>query len=186
MLIFNFDRKEQFLPWHRWYLLQMENLFRRIDCRVTVPYWDWSLFSGTPWRSTVNSIYVNSHNLRNFSAKIRERCRYLSVLKIIVNGRTLLLTPCRKHFLNKNIMPFSNTVFASSVFRGRLHKYSCRHFVRVKIIANTKTMTTKRIRVDNYFRKFLTEIYCRLKLSFMHGFCWKGVKKTYFEVKTDN
>ncbi|KAL9984350.1 hypothetical protein ACROYT_G006634 [Oculina patagonica] len=31
-----------FLPWHRWYLLEFENLLRQIDCRVTTPYWDWS------------------------------------------------------------------------------------------------------------------------------------------------
>lgn len=31
-----------FLPWHRWYLLEFENLLREVDCRVTVPYWDWS------------------------------------------------------------------------------------------------------------------------------------------------
>ncbi|KAJ7379023.1 hypothetical protein OS493_018817 [Desmophyllum pertusum] len=31
-----------FLPWHRWYLLEFENLLRQIDCRVTIPYWDWS------------------------------------------------------------------------------------------------------------------------------------------------
>ena len=31
-----------FLPWHRWYILSLENLLRQIDCKVTVPYWDWS------------------------------------------------------------------------------------------------------------------------------------------------
>ena len=29
-----------FLPWHRWFILQYENLLREIDCRVTVPYWE--------------------------------------------------------------------------------------------------------------------------------------------------
>ena len=38
-----------FLPWHRWYLGQIENLLRKIDCRVTLPYWDWSVCSGDPW-----------------------------------------------------------------------------------------------------------------------------------------
>lgn len=28
-----------FLPWHRWFVLQYENLLREIDCRITVPYW---------------------------------------------------------------------------------------------------------------------------------------------------
>ena len=31
-----------FLPWHRWYLLEFENFLRQIDCRVTIPYWNWS------------------------------------------------------------------------------------------------------------------------------------------------
>ena len=37
--------KPLFFPWHRWYILEMENLLRKIDCRITVPYWDWSLES---------------------------------------------------------------------------------------------------------------------------------------------
>lgn len=45
--------KRQFLPWHRWYLMKMENILRKIDCRATIPYWDWSLFSGQPWRRQV-------------------------------------------------------------------------------------------------------------------------------------
>ena len=31
-----------FLPWHRWYLLEFENFLRQIDCRITIPYWNWS------------------------------------------------------------------------------------------------------------------------------------------------
>lgn len=30
-----------FFPWHRWYILEFENLLRQVDCRVTVPYWNW-------------------------------------------------------------------------------------------------------------------------------------------------
>ena len=41
-----------FLPWHRWYLLQLENLLRRIDCTITVPYWDWSLES-QGWQNSI-------------------------------------------------------------------------------------------------------------------------------------
>ena len=41
-----------FLPWHRWYLLQLENLLRQVDCRITVPYWDWSLESQT-WQNSI-------------------------------------------------------------------------------------------------------------------------------------
>ena len=31
-----------FLPRHRWYLLEFENFLRQIDCRITIPYLDWS------------------------------------------------------------------------------------------------------------------------------------------------
>ncbi|XP_032228788.2 uncharacterized protein LOC116612234 [Nematostella vectensis] len=34
--------KKNFFPWHRWFILNFENFIRKIDCRVTVPYWDWS------------------------------------------------------------------------------------------------------------------------------------------------
>ncbi len=42
-----------FLPWHRWFILQYENLLQQIDCRVTVPYWDWSLVAANPFSSSV-------------------------------------------------------------------------------------------------------------------------------------
>ena len=48
-------RKEQFLPWHRWYLLQYENLLRRVDPEITIPYWDWRQdqpFSSLMWRNS--------------------------------------------------------------------------------------------------------------------------------------
>ena len=41
-----------FLPWHRWYILSLENLLRQIDCKVTVPYWDWSLESQV-WTNSI-------------------------------------------------------------------------------------------------------------------------------------
>ena len=40
---------EYFLPWHRWFILQYENLLRRVDCRITVPYWDYTLTAGAPF-----------------------------------------------------------------------------------------------------------------------------------------
>ena len=43
--------KEYFLPWHRWFLLQFENLLQRIDCRVTLPYWDWTRVAANPFSS---------------------------------------------------------------------------------------------------------------------------------------
>ena len=49
-----FDFNEScFLPWHRWYILAYENILRKVDCRVTVPYWDWSLDSQSPFTSDV-------------------------------------------------------------------------------------------------------------------------------------
>lgn len=34
-----------FLPWHRWFLMTMENILREVtgDCTITVPYFDWRL-----------------------------------------------------------------------------------------------------------------------------------------------
>ena len=38
-----------FLLWHRWYILAYENILCKVDRRVTVPYWDWSLDSESPF-----------------------------------------------------------------------------------------------------------------------------------------
>ena len=46
---YGIHQKDMFLPWHRLYVLQMENLLRQIDCRITLPYWDWSLVGNHPW-----------------------------------------------------------------------------------------------------------------------------------------
>ncbi len=43
--------KDFFLTWHRWFILQYENLLQQIDCRVTVPYWDWTLVAANPFAS---------------------------------------------------------------------------------------------------------------------------------------
>lgn len=47
--------RRYFLPWHRAFLLQLENLLRTVDCRVTTPYWDWTLVSRFPQRSTLTN-----------------------------------------------------------------------------------------------------------------------------------
>ena len=49
--------EQQFFPWHRWYLLEFENLLRRADPRVTIPYWDWSLTSQRLWENGVNDVW---------------------------------------------------------------------------------------------------------------------------------
>lgn len=43
-----------FFPWHRWYLFIFENLLRHVDCRVTVPYWNWAraVSRNRLWRAT--------------------------------------------------------------------------------------------------------------------------------------
>ncbi|CAL9462773.1 Tyrosinase [Streptomyces sp. enrichment culture] len=41
-----------FLPWHRRFLLDLEEALRRVDDSVTLPYWDWTRDRGTtsaPW-----------------------------------------------------------------------------------------------------------------------------------------
>ena len=45
----------QFFPWHRIYLLKMENLLRSVDCRVTIPYWDWTKNPSRWWESSIFS-----------------------------------------------------------------------------------------------------------------------------------
>eukprot|EP00794_Sanderia_malayensis_P004625 gene4625-5232_t len=37
--------KRLFFPWHRWYIYKFENLMKEVDCRITLPFWDWSYYS---------------------------------------------------------------------------------------------------------------------------------------------
>ena len=46
-------KNTHFLPWHRYFILLYENLLRRVNCKFTVAYWDWSLVSSNPF-STAN------------------------------------------------------------------------------------------------------------------------------------
>ena len=45
--------RSQFFPWHRYFLLEYENLLREIDCRITIPYWDWTVLPMNPYMSPV-------------------------------------------------------------------------------------------------------------------------------------
>ncbi|PFX24126.1 Tyrosinase [Stylophora pistillata] len=38
----------------------MENILRKVDPIVTVPYWDWSLWSGAPWLDKIMSTWSNA------------------------------------------------------------------------------------------------------------------------------
>lgn len=42
-----------FFPWHRYFLLEYENLLREIDCHITIPYWDWTALPMNPYISSV-------------------------------------------------------------------------------------------------------------------------------------
>lgn len=42
-----------FLPWHRYFLVELEDALRSIDPTVVVPYWDWSLDAADPAVSPV-------------------------------------------------------------------------------------------------------------------------------------
>ena len=35
-----------FLPWHRWFQMEMENLLQNVNCEVTIPWWDTSKNAG--------------------------------------------------------------------------------------------------------------------------------------------
>ena len=48
----------QFFPWHRNYLLEVENLLREADPNITLPYWDWSLVSTSPWRDAALDLWT--------------------------------------------------------------------------------------------------------------------------------
>ncbi|XP_031561120.1 A disintegrin and metalloproteinase with thrombospondin motifs adt-1-like isoform X2 [Actinia tenebrosa] len=51
-----------FLTWHRWFILQYENLLRQIDCNITVPYWDWSVVSGNPWGTSPSDFWYSGNS----------------------------------------------------------------------------------------------------------------------------
>ena len=49
-------RGPAFLPWHRHFLLRMQEELRKIDARVVLPYWDWTRsdardLDAEPWKS---------------------------------------------------------------------------------------------------------------------------------------
>lgn len=77
--------KELFFTWHRWYLLVFENLLHHLDCRVTVPYWDWAravsrkrLFRHTGIRDIWNS---GPHGLGG-NGTLRSHCVQSGLFKV--------------------------------------------------------------------------------------------------------
>ena len=45
--------RSQYLMFLRYFLLEYEDLLREIDCRITVPYWDWTPFPDHPYTAEV-------------------------------------------------------------------------------------------------------------------------------------
>ncbi len=55
-----------FLLWHRYFLLEYEDLLRMVHHDITIPYWDWSFPSSTPYSTplfNLNTGFGNSSNL---------------------------------------------------------------------------------------------------------------------------
>lgn len=48
-----------FLPWHRWFQMEMENLLQNVNCEVTIPWWDTSKHAGSPWVSSPWGVSVD-------------------------------------------------------------------------------------------------------------------------------
>ena len=44
-------KPKHFLTWHRWFILQYENLLRLVDCTFIIAYWDWSAVSSDPFNT---------------------------------------------------------------------------------------------------------------------------------------
>lgn len=43
----------QFIPWHRYFLLEYEDLLRLVRKNLTIPYWDWSASPSSPYAGFV-------------------------------------------------------------------------------------------------------------------------------------
>lgn len=55
--------ESQFFAWNRYYLLQYEDLLQQVDCRITIPFWDWTVLPMSPYLALVwnpNSGFGNS------------------------------------------------------------------------------------------------------------------------------
>lgn len=50
-----------FLPWHRWYIMTMENILREVtgNCKITVPYFDWTLAQHWPLSNSTLGMWDN-------------------------------------------------------------------------------------------------------------------------------
>ncbi|XP_003387839.1 PREDICTED: sushi, von Willebrand factor type A, EGF and pentraxin domain-containing protein 1-like isoform X2 [Amphimedon queenslandica] len=42
-------QSSQFFVWNRFFLLEYEDLLREVDCRITMPYYDWTILNTSPY-----------------------------------------------------------------------------------------------------------------------------------------
>lgn len=57
----------QFIPWHRYFLLEYEDLIRLVDSSITVPYWDWTPMNTAPYSLPIFSPVIGFGNSSNAS-----------------------------------------------------------------------------------------------------------------------
>ena len=60
----------QFFVFTRYMLLEYENLLRRVDCRITIPYWDWTALPLTPY---IAAVWDNQKGFGD-SSRSADRC----------------------------------------------------------------------------------------------------------------
>ena len=78
------NERKFFLPWHRAFLLYLENLLRQVDCRITIPYLDWS-----------NAAYTLSDNVAAHGQRVLPKSFRKGVWKI--NKNFCLKKPIHGH-----------------------------------------------------------------------------------------
>lgn len=133
----NIHKAEQFFPWHRVYLLKIENLLRSVNCAITIPYWDWTKQPFRWWQSSV-------FNWRYFGANLDINSRLTSRAQCVSNGYFSrrngfldLENRCLVRQFTYNIAPASypriQTVLAYRDFRlfesALRHEHGVPHFV---------------------------------------------------------
>ena len=65
---FGIHNSNQFLAWHRWYELRFENLFRKVDSCITIPYWAWEKDHNGPFEDSVSKIWQSADSWLGGSA----------------------------------------------------------------------------------------------------------------------
>ena len=60
----------QFFVWNRFFLIEYENLLREVDCRITMPYYDWTILHANPY---IHPVYDDKTGFGK-SARDSDRC----------------------------------------------------------------------------------------------------------------